>query len=41
MQTAGLLSRRKEGPKIFYAVRSPEVLDLLDLAGLIAGKNGG
>ena len=41
MQTAGLLTRRKEGPKIFYAVRTPEVLELLDLAGIIAGKNGG
>lgn len=40
MQSAGLLSRRKEGPKIFYTVRTPEVLELLDLAGLIANKNG-
>ena len=40
MQTAGLLTRRKEGPKIFYAVRTPEILELLDLAGVIAGKNG-
>jgi len=40
MLAAGLLSRRKEGPKIFYAVRTPEVLELLDLAGLIANKNG-
>ena len=40
MLSAGLLSRRKEGPKIFYAVRTPEVLELLDLAGVIAGKNG-
>lgn len=40
MLAAGLLSRRKEGPKIFYAVRHPEVLELLDLSGVIAGKNG-
>lgn len=40
MQRTGLLSRRKDGPKIFYAVRQPEVLELLDLAGVIANKNG-
>lgn len=40
MQRSGLLSRRKDGPKIFYAVRQPEVLELLDLAGIIANKNG-
>jgi len=40
MLSAGLLTRRKEGPKIFYAVRTPEVLELLDLAGVIAAKNG-
>lgn len=40
MQSSGLLTRRKEGQKIFYAVRTPEILDLLDLAGVIAGKNG-
>lgn len=39
MLAAGLLIRRKEGPKIFYAVRMPEVLELLDLAGVIAGKD--
>ena len=33
MQKAGILSRRKEGLKIFYAVRYPEVLAILDIAG--------
>jgi len=33
MQKAGILSRRKEGLKIFYAVRHPEVFSILDLAG--------
>ena len=40
MLAAGLLTRRKEGPKIFYAVSTPEVLELLILAGVIADKNG-
>lgn len=40
MVSAGLLSRRKEGAKIFYALSTPEVLGLLDLAGRIAGMNG-
>ena len=29
---AGILSRRKEGLKIYYAVKHPEVLQLVDLA---------
>jgi ArsR family transcriptional regulator len=32
MQKAGLLSRRKEGLKIFYAVKHPQVLEIVDLA---------
>jgi ArsR family transcriptional regulator len=40
MLAAGLLTRRKEGPKIFYAVSTPEVLGLLQLAGDIARSTG-
>ncbi|MDZ4185912.1 MAG: metalloregulator ArsR/SmtB family transcription factor [Desulfuromonadales bacterium] len=40
MLAAGILSRRKEGLKIYYGVRYPEVLELLDLAGVIARNNG-
>lgn len=40
MLAAGLLIRRKEGPKIFYAVSTPEVLELLQLAGSIARSTG-
>ena len=40
MLAAGILSRRKEGLKIYYEVRYPEVLELLDLAGVIARNNG-
>lgn len=40
MLAAGILSRRKEGLKIFYSVRYPEVLVLLDLAGVVARNNG-
>jgi len=32
MVSAGLLSRRKEGVKIFYAVKHPEILEIVDLA---------
>lgn len=35
MLTAGILSRRKEGLKIFYAIKHPEVLEIVDLASLI------
>lgn len=33
MQTHGILSRRKEGVKIYYAVKHPQVLAIVDLAG--------
>jgi ArsR family transcriptional regulator len=36
MQKAGILSRRKEGLKIYYAIRHPEVLEIVDLAAAIA-----
>ncbi len=35
MQTHGILSRRKEGVKIFYALKHPEVLTIIDLATTI------
>ena len=35
MQTHGILTRRKEGVKIFYAVKHPEVLEIIDLATMI------
>jgi ArsR family transcriptional regulator len=38
MQSSGILSRRKEGVKIFYALKYPEVLEILDLASTILKK---
>ena len=35
MLTSGILSRRKDGLKIFYAIKHPEVLEISDLATLI------
>jgi ArsR family transcriptional regulator len=35
MQTHGILSRRKDGVKIYYAVKHPEVLEIIDLATAI------
>lgn len=35
MLAAGVLSRRKDGIKIYYAVKHPEVLEIVDLATLI------
>lgn len=35
MLASGILSRRKEGLKIFYAIKHPEVLQIVDLATLI------
>lgn len=35
MQTHGILSRRKEGVKIFYAVKHSEVFAIIDLAAAI------
>lgn len=32
MVSAGVLSRRKEGVKIFYAVKYPEILEIVELA---------
>jgi ArsR family transcriptional regulator len=30
MQTHGILSRRKDGVKIYYAVKHPEVFEIID-----------
>ncbi len=32
MQNHGILSRRKDGVKIYYAVKHPEVFTIVDLA---------
>ncbi len=31
MQSAGVLSRRKDGLKIFYAIKHPEIMEVIDL----------
>lgn len=31
MLAAGVLSRRKDGLKIFYAIRHPEILEVMDI----------
>lgn len=38
MQTHGILSRRKDGVKIYYAVKHPEVFDILDLATAVVQR---
>jgi len=38
MEKAGILSRRKEGLKIIYSVKYPEVFDILGLAETILQK---
>jgi len=38
MQTHGILSRRKEGVKIYYAVKHPEVFEIIDLASAIVKR---
>jgi ArsR family transcriptional regulator len=38
MQTHGILSRRKEGVKIYYAVKHPEVLEIIDMATAIVRR---
>lgn len=35
MQTHGILNRRKEGVNIYYAVRHPEVFEIIDKASII------
>jgi ArsR family transcriptional regulator len=38
MQNHGILARRKEGVKILYAVKHPEVFQIVDLAAGIYGQ---
>lgn len=38
MVSSGILFRRKEGVKIFYAVKHPEIFEIVDLANLIMIK---
>jgi DNA-binding transcriptional ArsR family regulator len=38
MMNLGILRRRKEGVKIFYALKYPEVLEILGLASAILKK---
>lgn len=35
MLAAGVLSRRKDGLKIFYAIKHPEILKIIDIVTLI------
>jgi ArsR family transcriptional regulator len=41
MQKAGILTRRKDGLRIFYAVKHPEVLAIIDLAAAILKSEAG
>lgn len=41
MQKAGILTRRKDGLKIFYAIKHPEVLEIVGLAGVIMKREAG
>jgi len=41
MQKAGILTRRKEGLRIFYAVKHSEVLAIVDLAAAIMQSEAG
>jgi ArsR family transcriptional regulator len=36
MLKSGILKQRKDGLKIYYSLRHPEVLEIVQLAGLIA-----
>lgn len=39
MLDAGVLTRRKDGLKIFYAIRHPEIIEVIDLVTGIVKKN--
>lgn len=41
MQKAGILTRRKDGLKIFYAIKHPEALAIIDLAATIMTSEAG
>ena len=38
MMASGILSRRKDGLKIYYAIKHPEVLEIVDLATIIMSQ---
>lgn len=38
MQTHGILTRRKDGVKIYYAVKHPEVFAIIDLAEAVVKR---
>ena len=38
MVSTGILSRRKDGVKIFYAVKHPEIFQIVDLATVIMAR---
>jgi len=38
MQTHGILTRRKDGVKIYYAVKHPEVFAIIDLATAVVKR---
>ncbi len=39
MQSAGVLSRRKDGLKIYYAIKHPEILEVIDLVTVIVKQD--
>ena len=39
MLSAGVLSRRKEGLKIYYAIKHPELLEIVDIATRIVKQD--
>jgi ArsR family transcriptional regulator len=39
LRRAGLIVDRKEGLRVYYHVRDPRLFDVLDMVGLMAGKN--
>lgn len=41
MRKAGILTRRKDGLRIFYAVKHSEVLEIIDLAAAIMKSEAG
>ena len=41
MLAAGVLSRRKDGLKIYYAIKHPEIMEVMDIVTLIVRKEIG
>ena len=39
MLTAGVLSRRKDGLKIYYAIKHSEILDIMDIVTLMVKQD--